>query len=137
VNGPAHLDDILYPDIEPYESGYLLAGDGQRVYWEQSGNPDGKPVVFLHGVPAGTSPWHRRFFDPEKYRIVLFDQRGCGKSTPHMSAPDADPRFNTTWHLVADIELLRATSASRRGRSSAARGARRSRWPTPSATRMP
>jgi pimeloyl-ACP methyl ester carboxylesterase len=56
VNGPAHLDDILYPDIEPYESGYLLAGDGQRVYWEQSGNPDGKPVVFLHGVPVRAPP---------------------------------------------------------------------------------
>ncbi len=108
MNGPAHLDDILYPAIEPYESGFLLAGDGQRVYWEQSGNPDGKPVVFLHGGPGGgTSPWHRRFFDPEKYRIVLFDQRGCGRSTPHMSTSEADPRYNTTWHLVADMELLR------------------------------
>lgn len=106
--GPAHLDGILYPPIEPYETGELLVGDGQRVYWEQSGNPDGKPVVFLHGGPGGgTSPWHRRFFDPERYRIVLFDQRGCGRSTPHASAPDADLRFNTTWHLVGDIELLR------------------------------
>lgn len=104
----ADLDAILYPEIEPYETGFLLAGDGQRVYWEQSGNPEGKPVVFLHGGPGGgTSPWQRRFFDPAVYRIVLFDQRGCGKSTPHMSAPDADLRFNTTWHLVADIELLR------------------------------
>lgn len=104
----AELDGILYPDIEPYESGYLLAGDGQRVYWEQCGNPEGKPVVFLHGGPgAGTSPWHRRFFDPERYRIVLIDQRGCGRSTPHMSEPGADLRFNTTWHLVADLELLR------------------------------
>ncbi|MBN9176690.1 MAG: prolyl aminopeptidase [Microbacterium sp.] len=103
-----HLDDILYPPIEPYETGFLLVGDGQRVYWEQSGNPDGKPVVFLHGGPGGgTSPWQRRFFDPDRYRIVLFDQRGCGRSTPHMSAPDADARYNTTWHLVADIELLR------------------------------
>ena len=107
-SGPAHLDGILYPPIEPYETGELLVGDGQRVYWEQSGNPDGKPVVFLHGGPGGgTSPWHRRFFDPERYRIVLFDQRGCGRSTPHASAPDADLRFNTTWHLVGDIELLR------------------------------
>lgn len=106
--GPAHLDGILYPAIEPYETGELLVGDGQRVYWEQSGNPDGKPVVFLHGGPgAGTSPWHRRFFDPERYRIVLFDQRGCGRSTPHASDPAADLRHNTTWHLVADIELLR------------------------------
>ena len=104
----AHLDDILYPEIEPFETGELFVGDGNRVYWEQSGNPDGKPVVFLHGGPgAGTSPWHRRFFDPEKYRIVLFDQRGCGKSTPHASDPDADLSHNTTWHLVADIELLR------------------------------
>lgn len=106
--GPAHLDGILYPPIEPYEEGMLLVGDGHRVYWEQSGNPDGKPVVFLHGGPgAGTSTWHRRFFDPERYRIVLFDQRGSGRSTPHASAPDADLRFNTTWHLVADMEQLR------------------------------
>ncbi|MDX2377472.1 prolyl aminopeptidase [Microbacterium sp. LRZ72] len=98
----------LYPPIEPYASGQLLVGDGHRVYWEQSGNPDGKPVVFLHGGPGGaTSPWHRRLFDPERYRIVLLDQRGCGRSTPHASAPDADMRANTTWHLVADIELLR------------------------------
>ncbi|OAZ40225.1 prolyl aminopeptidase [Microbacterium arborescens] len=104
----AALAGILYPEIEPYETGFLLAGDGQRVYWEQSGNPEGKPVVFLHGGPGGgTSPWHRRFFDPEAYRIILFDQRGCGKSTPHASDPAADLRYNTTWHLVADIELLR------------------------------
>ncbi|BDV29505.1 prolyl aminopeptidase [Microbacterium terricola] len=108
MNGPAHLDEILYPEIEPYETGELLAGDGNRLYWEQSGNPDGKPVVFLHGGPgSGTSPWQRRFFDPAVYRIVLFDQRGCGRSTPHASHPDADLRHNTTWHLVGDIELLR------------------------------
>ncbi|MFE1664866.1 prolyl aminopeptidase [Microbacterium sp. P02] len=100
--------DSLYPSIEPYETGELLVGDGNRMYWEQSGNPQGKPVVFLHGGPgSGSSPWHRRFFDPERYRIVLLDQRGCGRSTPHVSAADADLRFNTTWHLVADIELLR------------------------------
>jgi len=108
VSVSAALAGILYPEIEPYETGFLLAGDGQRVYWEQSGNPEGKPVVFLHGGPGGgTSPWHRRFFDPEAYRIILFDQRGCGKSTPHASDPAADLRYNTTWHLVADIELLR------------------------------
>lgn len=102
-----HLDE-LYPPIEPYETGELLVGDGQRVYWEQSGNPDGRPVVFLHGGPGGgTAPWHRRFFDPSLYRIILLDQRGCGRSTPHASEPDADLRFNTTWHLVADLELLR------------------------------
>ncbi|UJP09161.1 prolyl aminopeptidase [Microbacterium sp. KUDC0406] len=100
--------DVLYPPIEPYETGELIVGDGNRVHWEQSGNPDGKPVVFLHGGPGGgTAAWHRRFFDPEVYRIVLFDQRGCGRSTPHVSDPAADLRFNTTWHLVADIELLR------------------------------
>ncbi|WP_345801181.1 prolyl aminopeptidase [Microbacterium sp. AZCO] len=115
MNGPAHLDSILYPHIEPYETGELIVGDGNRVYWEQSGNPHGKPVVFLHGGPgAGTSPWHRRFFDPERYRIVLFDQRGCGRSTPHASDPRADLRFNTTWHLVADIELLRRNLAIER-----------------------
>lgn len=100
--------DALYPEIEPDETGHLLVGDGNRIYWEVSGNPDGKPVVFVHGGPGGgTSAWQRRFFDPEKYRIVLFDQRGCGQSTPHASEPDADMRFNTTWHLVADMELLR------------------------------
>lgn len=103
-----HFDGILYPSIEPYETGMLLVGDGNRVYWEQSGNPSGKPVVFLHGGPgSGTSAWQRRFFDPEKYRIVLVDQRGCGKSTPHASEPGTSLRFNTTWHLVADLELLR------------------------------
>lgn len=112
MRGPEHLDELLYPPIEPYETGMLLVGDGQRVYWEQSGNPEGKPVVFLHGGPgAGTSPWHRRFFDPEKYRIILLDQRGCGRSTPHASDPDADLRYNTTWHLVADLELLRRNLA--------------------------
>lgn len=100
--------DALYPPIEPYDSGLLLVGDGNRVYWEASGNPEGKPVVFLHGGPgAGTSPWHRRFFDPERYRIVLLDQRGSGRSTPHASDAAADLRFNTTAHLIADIELLR------------------------------
>lgn len=102
------LDDVLYPPIEPYDTGVLFAGDGQRIHYEQSGNPDGKPVVYLHGGPGGgTSPWQRRFFDPENYRIILFDQRGCGRSTPHASDPAADLRFNTTWHLVADMELLR------------------------------
>lgn len=100
--------DALYPPIEPYDSGTLIVGDGQRIAWEVSGNPEGKPVVFLHGGPgSGVSAWQRQFFDPEKYRIVLFDQRGCGKSTPHASEPVADLRFNTTAHLIADIELLR------------------------------
>jgi len=97
-----------YPEIEPYETGMLDVGDGQSLYWETSGNPDGKPVVFLHGGPGGaTSPVHRRLFDPKRYRIVLVDQRGCGRSTPHASDPAADLSTNTTWHLVADLEVLR------------------------------
>lgn len=98
----------MYPPIEPYEHGLLPVGDGHEIYWEVCGNPAGKPVVFLHGGPGGgCNPDQRRYFDPAKYRIVLFDQRGCGRSLPHASAPDADLSTNTTWHLVADIELLR------------------------------
>jgi len=98
----------FYPTIEPYESGLLNVGDGQQIYYEVSGNPDGKPAVYLHGGPGGTSnPKQRRVFDPDKYRIVLFDQRGCGNSLPHASAPKADLTVNTTWHLVADLEKLR------------------------------
>ncbi|MEO9327527.1 prolyl aminopeptidase [Gordonia aurantiaca] len=97
----------FYPEIEPYESGHLDVGDGQQVYWETSGNPDGRPVVFVHGGPGGgTSGAQRRFFDPAKYRIVLFDQRGCGRSRPHI-ADGADLSVNTTQHLIADMELLR------------------------------
>jgi proline iminopeptidase len=93
----------LYPPIEPYDSGFLDAGHGDRVYWEVCGNPAGKPVVMIHGGPGGgCSPGHRRQFDPEAYRIVLFDQRNCGRSLP----PASDPSV-TTWNLVADIELLR------------------------------
>jgi proline iminopeptidase len=93
----------LYPEIEPLRTGRLRVSDVHEIYFEESGNPDGKPVVFLHGGPGGgTEPTHRRFFDPKAYRIVLFDQRGCGKSTPHASLVD-----NTTWHLVSDIEALR------------------------------
>lgn len=97
----------LYPPIEPHHQGMLEVGDGQRLYWEVSGNPDGKPVVFLHGGPGGgTSPVHRRFFYPRAYRIVLFDQRGCGRSVPHV-ADGADLSVNTTGRLVDDIERLR------------------------------
>jgi proline iminopeptidase len=93
----------LYPPVEPYESGHLDVGDGHSVYWEICGNPDGIPAVFLHGGPgAGCSVDHRRLFDPERYRVLLFDQRGCGRSTPH-----AGLEANTTWHLVADIERFR------------------------------
>ncbi|MBN8740195.1 MAG: prolyl aminopeptidase [Lysobacterales bacterium 69-70] len=93
----------LYPEIEPFDSGRLQVSDLHSVYYEQCGNPQGKPVVFLHGGPgAGCNANARRFFDPRHYRVVLFDQRGCGRSTPH-----AELRDNTTWHLVADIERLR------------------------------
>jgi proline iminopeptidase len=93
----------LYPEIEPFDSGFLKVSSLHTLYYEQSGNPDGKPVVFLHGGPGGgTNAKCRRFFDPAVYRIVLFDQRGCGKSTPHAELTD-----NTTWDLVADIERLR------------------------------
>ncbi|WP_306581896.1 prolyl aminopeptidase [Dokdonella sp.] len=94
----------LYPEIEPFDSGFLSVSPLHRVYYEQCGKPDGKPVVFLHGGPgAGCNAKSRRFFDPAHYRIVLFDQRGCGRSTPHAELTD-----NTTWHLVQDIELLRS-----------------------------
>lgn len=94
----------LFPEIAPYSTGYLDVSGGHHLYWEQCGNPDGVPVVFLHGGPGGgISPMHRRFFDPDHYRIVLFDQRGAGKSTPHAGIHD-----NTRAHLVADIESLRA-----------------------------
>ncbi|GAA5153883.1 prolyl aminopeptidase [Pseudonocardia eucalypti] len=95
-----------YPPVEPYRHGLLDVGDGQRIYWECSGNPDGKPAVVLHGGPGGGSrPGHRQWFDPERYRIVLLDQRGCGRSTP--SAATGDLSANTTAHLVADLERLR------------------------------
>ena len=98
---------FFYPALDAHDDGMLDVGDGHHVYWEVSGNPRGKPVVFLHGGPgSGTSPLHRRFFDPAAYRIVLFDQRGCGRSTPHVATADPD-EHNTTWHLVADMEALR------------------------------
>ena len=94
----------LYPPIEPYRQGTLRVDDVHTLYVEESGNPRGIPVVFVHGGPGGgTDPRQRRFFDPARSRIVLFDQRGCGQSTPHASLTD-----NTTWHLVADMERLRA-----------------------------
>ncbi len=104
--GPA---PALYPPIEPYATGRLAVGDGHELYWEECGNPAGKPAVFVHGGPGGgITPNYRRYFNPDKYRVVLFDQRGCGRSTPHASEPDADLSTNTTWHLVDDLEKLRA-----------------------------
>ena len=94
---------ILYPDIKPYQTQMLSVGDGHEVYVEQSGNPDGIPVLFVHGGPgAGTQKFDRRFFDPERYRIILFDQRGAGRSTPHASL-----EHNTTQLLVDDMEQIR------------------------------
>lgn len=98
----------LYPEIEPDDHGYLDVDDGHRIYWETCGNPQGKPALAVHGGPgSGCSPWWRRLFDPAAYRIVLFDQRNCGRSTPHASIPDIDLTANTTDHLVADMERLR------------------------------
>ncbi|OZI37168.1 prolyl aminopeptidase [Bordetella genomosp. 10] len=94
---------MLFPAIDPYAHGYLDTGDGHQIYWEQCGNPKGKPAVFLHGGPgSGCSPVHRQLFDPSRYNVLLFDQRGCGRSHPHASLEN-----NTTWHLVEDIERLR------------------------------
>lgn len=93
----------LYPPVQPYVTHTLAMGARHTLHVEECGNPDGLPVVFLHGGPGGgIAPYHRQFFDPERYRIVLFDQRGCGKSAPH-----AELRDNTTWDLLADLERLR------------------------------
>lgn len=93
----------FYPEIEPFKKGHLKVSELHNIYYEQVGNPKGQAVVFLHGGPGGgVSPDHRRYFDPKHYHIVLFDQRGCGQSTPH-----AELRENTTWDLVSDIEKLR------------------------------
>ncbi|MEV4116997.1 prolyl aminopeptidase [Nonomuraea sp. NPDC049695] len=97
-----------YPPIEPYDSGMLAVGDGNELYWETCGNPSGKPALFLHGGPGGgLLPDFRRFFDPSAYRIVLFDQRNCGRSRPFAGDPGVSLERNTTSHLVADIERLR------------------------------
>ena len=95
----------LYPPIEPFETGRLDVGNGHSIYWERAGTKGGKPAVFLHGGPGGgISPAHRSLFDPARYEVILFDQRGCGRSTPY-----AELEHNTTWDLVADIERLRET----------------------------
>ena len=98
----------MYPAIEPYEHGMLEVGDDNGVYWETCGNPQGKPALVIHGGPgSGCTPWHRRLFHPTKYRVVLFDQRGCGRSTPHASEITTSLASNTTANLINDIERLR------------------------------
>lgn len=99
----------LFPEIEPFDAGLLDVGDGNRVYWEICGNPRGKPALVVHGGPgSGCTPTHRRFFDPSVYRIVLFDQRGSGRSTPHAGDIGTSLEHNTTDHLVRDMEALRS-----------------------------
>lgn len=103
VAGHKSTAQYLYPQLAPFDQRMLDVGDGHRVYMEQCGNPRGLPVIVLHGGPGGgCSPAMRRYFDPNIYRIVLFDQRGCGRSRPHASI-----EANTTWHLIADIERIR------------------------------
>nr|WP_067813769.1 prolyl aminopeptidase [Nocardia inohanensis] len=97
-----------FPESDPYASGLLDVGDGNRIYWETSGNPQGRAVLVVHGGPGGGGPRKaRKTFDPKVFRIVLFDQRGCGESVPHASDPGVDMAHNTTEHLLADMELLR------------------------------
>ncbi|GAB7030028.1 prolyl aminopeptidase [Streptomyces sp. NPDC021749] len=99
---------VPYPPVEPYDAGMLDVGDGNLVYWEACGNPRGKPALVVHGGPgSGCTARARRHFDPDRYRVVLFDQRGCGRSTPHAGDPATDLRHNTTPHLLADMERLR------------------------------
>ncbi|WP_069811927.1 prolyl aminopeptidase [Streptomyces sp. TP-A0874] len=98
----------LFPSAEPYAQGLLDVGDGQQIYWEASGNPEGKPALCVHGGPgSGGSRSSRKGFDPEAYRVVIFDQRGCGQSRPHASDPSVSLEHNTTDHLIADMERLR------------------------------
>ncbi len=97
-----------YPPIEPYAAGLLDVGDGNHVYWETCGNPAGRPALVVHGGPgSGCSPGARRWFDPDRYRVILVDQRGCGRSTPHAGDHDTELTHNTTEHLLADLEQLR------------------------------
>jgi proline iminopeptidase len=104
-SGQKRAAEFLYPPIDPFDQRVIDMGDGHRIYVEQCGNPRGVPVVVLHGGPGGgCSPAMRRYFDPAVYRVVLFDQRGCGRSRPHASVHE-----NTTWHLVDDIETIRTT----------------------------
>ncbi|TCO73470.1 prolyl aminopeptidase [Rhodovulum euryhalinum] len=103
--GQKRASQLLYPPVDPFDQRMLDVGDGHRIYVEQCGHPKGIPVIVLHGGPGGgCSPAMRRYFDPEEFRVILFDQRGCGRSRPHASVS-----ANTTWHLVSDIETIRST----------------------------
>ncbi|MFG3347905.1 prolyl aminopeptidase [Streptomyces sp. NPDC048018] len=105
---PTDSSPQRFPELAPYAEGLLDVGDGNHVYWSVAGNPEGRPALVVHGGPgSGSSPGARRVFDPARYRIVQFDQRGCGRSTPHASDPATDMSVNTTAHLVADMERLR------------------------------
>ena len=122
----------LFPRTKPYRSGYLEVSKLHTIHFEEYGNPHGKPLVFLHGGPGGgIEPFYHRYFDPKKWRIVLHDQRGCGKSTPF-----SELRENTTWHLVADIETLREHLGIDRWVVFGGAGAAPSRWHTPRRTRI-
>jgi proline iminopeptidase len=124
---------MRYPVLEPFDSGVLEAGSGHRVSWERVGNPHGKPAVVLHGGPgSGAQPWWRAYFDPDRYCVTLFDQRGCGRSRPLASEPGIDLSTITTQHLIDDIEALRRLTALIAGWSSAAPGDQRWRWRMPS-----
>src|SRR5262245_39553196 len=102
------MQDDRFPAIEPYDSGMLDVGDGHQVYWECCGNPSGKPALYLHGGPgSGCSPGQRRFFDPNLYRVVLFDQRGCGRSRPLASEPDADLGYWRHHAFLEEDQLIR------------------------------
>lgn len=105
-----------HPATEPFDAGMLHVGAGHEIHWQIAGNPDGKPAVFLHGGPgAGSAPRHRQLFDPARYRIIQFDQRNCGLSTPSAAEPDVDLSANTTQDLIGDIERLRGSGSARRG----------------------
>src|SRR2546430_16933598 len=106
----------LYPAIEPYDHGMLDVGDGNLIYWESCGHPAGKPALVLHRGPGpGCTPWLRRLFDPAAYRVVLFDQRGCGPSRPHAAAATTGLRVNPTLHRFQGIEALRPRLDVERG----------------------
>src|SRR5690625_1836912 len=105
---PITLEKMSYSDVQPYDSGMLDVGDGHHIYWETCGNPDGKPVLVVHGGPgSGANPYWRQFFNPNLYHIILFDQRGCGRSLPNAGDTGAALIANTTEHLISDMEKIR------------------------------